>query len=141
MLYSLIFVIIVYSVQFPLNRYLVKIRLLIAQASDARLNVINKLIMGIRTIKTYAWEKPMIESAKKARQLECRKMLRQWGIKGINDGISRNAVVLLWLPVILVKVLSQERLVAAEMFTMMNMMTSLTQITIFYLTLGMNSAA
>ncbi len=134
-------VVVVYFLQFPLNRYLVSIRLSIAKASDRRLNVINKLILGIRTIKTYAWEEPIIKNAQHARHVECRRFLKQFCVKGCSDGIFRNSVVLLWMPVILIKVYMGDELVASSLFTAMNMLASLGFTTIFFLNLGMNSAA
>ena len=102
-----------YILQFPINKYLVTIRLSIAEATDRRLNVINKLILGMRTIKSYAWEEPIIKSAKEARQVECRRFLKQYCVKGTSDGIFRNAAILLWMSVILFKVFSGEPLVAS----------------------------
>ena len=80
-------------------------RLLIARATDTRLNLINKLILGISTLKMYSWEEPLIEGAKKARKVECRRFLKQFIMKSVSDGIYRNVRVLLWMPVILAKVL------------------------------------
>lgn len=94
-----------YFLQIPINLFLVKIRLLIARATDTRLNLINKLILGIATIKMYSWEEPLIEGAKKARHVECRRFLRQFLMKGVSDALYRNVRVLLWMPVILAKVL------------------------------------
>lgn len=100
----MIVIVFVYFLQFPINKYLVKIRLSIAGASDTRLNVINKLILGMRTIKTYAWEDPIIKNAQDARRVECRRIFKQYFVKGLSDGIFRNSVILLWMPVILIKV-------------------------------------
>ena len=94
-----------YFLQIPINLFLVKIRLLIARATDARLNLINKLILGISTIKMYSWEEPLIEGAKKARKLECRRFAKSFLMKGLSDGLYRNVRVLLWMPVIVAKVL------------------------------------
>ena len=141
MFYALIVVIFVYFLQFPINRYLVKIRLSIAQASDRRLNVINKLILGMRTIKSYAWEDPIINNARDARRVECRRFYKQFCVKGVSDGVFRNSVTLLWMPVILIKVAMGEKLVASSLFSAMNMLGSLGFTTIFFLNLGMNSAA
>ncbi len=140
-LYSLIVIVLTYFLQLPINLFLVKTRLLIAKASDSRLNVINKLILGIRTIKTYSWEDPIITSAKRSRRVECRRFLSQFAMKGATDGLYRNIRVLLWLPVILAKVWSGELLLASSIFTVMNMLGSLGFATIFRINLAMNSVA
>ena len=101
----LIVIFIFYFLQIPINLFLVKMRLLIARATDTRLNLINKLILGISTIKIYSWEEPLIEGVKKARRLECRRFLKQFIMKGVSDGLYRNVRIMLWMPVILVQVL------------------------------------
>lgn len=103
--YALIVIAIFYFLQIPINLFLVKIRILIAKATDTRLNLINKLILGIATIKMYSWEEPLIEGAQKARKVECRRFVRQFIVKGVSDGLYRNVRVILWVPVILAKVL------------------------------------
>ena len=37
-------------------------RLTIGVATDRRLRLINSLILGIQTIKSYVWEEPIIQS-------------------------------------------------------------------------------
>ena len=113
----------------------------IAEATDRRLNVINKLILGMRTIKSYAWEEPIINNAKEARRVECRRFLKQFCVKGTSDGIFRNAQTLMWMSVILIKVFKGEPLVASQIFTAMNMLSGLGFTTIFFLNLSMNAAA
>ena len=95
----------------------------------------------MRTIKSYAWEDPIIKNAKDARHIECRRFFKQFCVKGASDGIFRNSVTLLWMPVILIKVAQGEELVASSLFSAMNMLASLGFTTIFFLNLGMNSAA
>lgn len=121
--------------------FLVKIRLLIASATDTRLNLINKLILGIATIKMYSWEEPLIEGAKKARRVECRRFLKSFIMKGLSDGLYRNVRVVMWMPVILAKVWEGELLLASSIFVMMNMMGTLGFNTIFRINLAMNSVA
>ena len=139
--YSLIFVIVAYFLQFPVNAYLVRSRLGIAQATDRRLNVLNKLILGIRTIKTYAWEAPTIAAARAARKVECSRLLSQILVRGFANTLFSNASVLLWLLVILAKVYTGEPLEASSIFTAMSLLGMLGIITINFFSLSMNSVA
>ena len=50
---------VIFFMQFPLSSVVVKARLSIGEATDRRLNLLNKLILGIQTIKSYVWEGPI----------------------------------------------------------------------------------
>ena len=67
----------------------------------------------MRTIKSYTWEEPIINSAKESRRVECRRLLKQYCVKGTSDGVFRNAATLLWMSVILIKVFKGEALIAS----------------------------
>ena len=66
--YAVVLIVLLYVLQFPINLFLVRMRLYTSKATDERLNIIDKLIMGIRTIKTYVWEAPTIKQAEGARR-------------------------------------------------------------------------
>ena len=61
----------------------------------------NKLIMGIQTIKHYVWEKPTLQKIEKVRGLECSKLLTLLFWKGFSEGTTRNSSALLALPIVL----------------------------------------
>ena len=75
---------------------------MIGEASDRRLNLINKLIQGIQTVKNYVWEDPIIYNALKARRVECRRFLSLYFWKCLSEGITRNSNALLGLPIVLI---------------------------------------
>ena len=76
---------------------------MIGDATDRRLNLINKLIQGIQVIKSYVWEKPIVERAQNSRKVECRRLLVFYFWKGLSEGLTRNTTnALLGLPIVLV---------------------------------------
>lgn len=60
--------------------FMIRVRLSIGSATDRRIGLVNKLILGIQTIKNYVWEEPIIEQVDKARRVECRRFLKLYFI-------------------------------------------------------------
>ena len=100
-------------------------RLSIGSATDHRLNFVNKLILGIQTIKNYAWEEPISHRIQDLRKSECRRFLKLYFCKGLSDGITRNANIRLAIPVVLVPLAKGEPLVASTIFTALSLVDSL----------------
>ena len=96
-----------------LSQAVLRTRLAIGAASDRRLNLIDKLLLGIQTVKSYLWEEPMICSIERSRKIEFRRLLRYYFCKG---------------------------LVASAVFTALSLIDNLTK-NIINLTYGMNSVA
>ena len=44
------------------------LRLKISKVADQRVNIMNSIISGIRTVKTYAWESPFMERVQRIRR-------------------------------------------------------------------------
>ena len=61
--------------QIPISALLVRARLAISESTDRRINLVNKLILGIQTIKSYAWEEPILQNIEESRKTECRRYL------------------------------------------------------------------
>ena len=120
---------------------MVRARLAIGQATDRRLNLVNKLILGIQTIKNYFWEEPIIRRIRSSRQVECRGLLRLFFWKGFSDGIFRNANLILSFPIILVPLAHGQPLVASTIFTAISLLDNIALTSVKNLNLGVNSMA
>ena len=111
--------------EFPLSWAILRSRLHIGAATDRRLNLVNKLILGIQTIKSYDWEEPITQRIKETRRIECRRFLRLYFWKGFSDGVSKNAGVLLAFPIILVPLAEGRALVASAILTALSLVDSI----------------
>ena len=116
-------------------------RLAIGSATDRRLNLINKLIQGIQTIKTYVWEQPIIRRIHQARRVECRRFLRLYFFKGLSLGIFRNGNILLTFPILLTPLAQGMPLVASTVFAALSLIDSLALGNLYEMNYGMNSLA
>lgn len=118
--YIVVLVIVFYLIEIPASRFLVKIKRKIKFATDKRLNVINQLIQGIRTIKLYGWEEPMLDRAKAARKVECMRFCKQFAFRGFINAAFNNVNTILYLPVILVPLYNGQLLEAATIYSSLN---------------------
>ncbi len=133
-------VVLFYFLQIPTSKALMKIKKSIKVATDKRVNVMSQLIQGVRTIKMYGWEEPLIHKAREARQVECRRFCKQYVLRGVVDSFFKNAGMFLYIPIFLVKVFSGEILQQAAIFTAMNMMDILATTSIFKFNFAVNSS-
>lgn len=129
-----------YFMQIPTSKFLVKIKKRIKSSTDKRLNIINQIIQGIRTIKLYGWEVPLFNRAKNARKVECLRFCKQYTMRGIIDSAFKNAGTVLYLPVLLMKVYNGELLQAAIIFSVMNLLDNLAAISIFKFNFAVNNS-
>ena len=44
-----------------ISALVVGVRLRIGAATDRRIGLVNKLILGVQTIKNYVWERPIVD--------------------------------------------------------------------------------
>nr|XP_013101686.1 unnamed protein product [Stomoxys calcitrans]XP_013101693.1 unnamed protein product [Stomoxys calcitrans]XP_013101700.1 unnamed protein product [Stomoxys calcitrans] len=61
-------------VQTGLSKLASKLRMKIAERTDARVGIMNELVQGIQVIKMYAWEKPFQTVVKEARRREVKQI-------------------------------------------------------------------
>lgn len=61
-------------VQTGLSKLASKLRMKIAERTDARVGIMNELVQGIQVIKMYAWEKPFQSVVKEARRREVKQI-------------------------------------------------------------------
>ena len=120
---------------------MVKARLSIGLATDRRLNLINKLIQGIQTIKIYVWEEPILSHIQHSRRVECRRFLKLQFWKGFSDGIYRNANVIMAFPIVLVPLAQGRPLVASTIFTALSVAYSLAYDNMMRLNYGMGATS
>lgn len=111
--------IILHLTQLPLSSAILRARLKIGAATDRRLNLLTNLIHGIQT--SYVWEDPILDRIQENRKLECRRFLKLYLVKGLSDGISRNASVLFALPIILVPLAEGRRLIVSSVLTALSL--------------------
>ena len=128
-------------IQIPLSSAVFRARLQIGEKTDRRLNLVNKLIQGIQTIKTYVWEEPIISKIQKARRAECRRFLTLYWWKGVSEGITKNTNLLLALPILLLPLARGKPLIASTIFPALGLADSLTEIVVKNLNYGINAAA
>ena len=137
----MVILLLLFIAQFPLSSLIVQARLAIGQATDRRLNLVNKLIVGIQTIKNYVWEEPIIHRIQSSRRVECRRLLRVFFWKGFSDGIFRNANLVLSFPVILVPLAHGQPLVASTIFTALSLLENIALNSVKTLNFAMNAMA
>ena len=105
-LYGLLVCVILFLIQFPINFLVLRLRLRIAETTDTRINIIQNIIQGIQTIKSYAWEGPLTSRANSARIQEIAKFKRYYFLSGFFDSLLAYSDPLLSLPLLLAPVLS-----------------------------------
>ena len=115
-------------------------RLAIGAATDRRLNLINKLILGIQTIKCYVWEQPIISHIRKHRRIECYRFLKLYFWRGFSQGLTRNTNTLFALPIILVPLANGQSLLGSTIFTALTLVDS-ASISVLNFNMSSNTAA
>ena len=68
-LYCLLLSLLLFCLQLPTNSVTLRLRLRISATSDARLGLLQTLIRGIQTVKAYAWELPLLQRVRAARDV------------------------------------------------------------------------
>ena len=116
-------------------------RLAIGEATDRRLNLINKLLLGIQTIKSSVWEQPIISNIRKHRRVECRRFLKLYFWTGFSQGLTRNSSTLFALPIILVPLAQGQPLLGSTIFTALTLTDALSIISVSLLNSGVNAAS
>ena len=66
--YGLAIALLFLAFQLPVSALVLRLRMRIAQASDSRLSLVQTIIRGILTIKSSAWEAPLLSRVKGARK-------------------------------------------------------------------------
>ncbi len=103
-------VLLFYLIQVFLNRPLVRLRLSAQKATDERVKLLADLIGGIRAIKAYAWEAPIMQKIARSRNIENREQLKNFCLKGFVNGFYRYTGMLFFLPIALVQIYAGEPL-------------------------------
>ena len=109
-----------------ISSLLIRIRLSIGAATDRRIGLVNKLILGIQTIKNYVWEEPIVDHIQKARRVECRRFVKLYCLKGLSLGFFRNFNVLLTFPIVLIPLAQGQPLVYSTVFAALTLIDSIT---------------
>ena len=91
-----------FFVQVFQSALIIQARLKIGRATDKRVGLVNKLILGIQTVKNYVWEQPIVKLIEKARKIECRRYLKLYCLKGLSDGFIRNFSLVLSIPAVII---------------------------------------
>ncbi len=94
----------------PLQEKAVDLRLAASREGDARLSLVNRFIEGIRTIKAYAWETPVLRRIRDQRAKEVKQTRLFYLMMGFGEGLVCNPGILFWVPVIMVKASNGEYL-------------------------------
>ena len=66
-----------------------------SKATDKRLKLVNELINGIRTIKSYAWDTVIKGLIEKSRVIEMKRYYTNATVRSFSLGLFRNAGVIL----------------------------------------------
>ena len=85
-----------------ISALVVRVRLSIGAATDRRIGLVNKLILGVQTIKNYVWEGPIVDHIKRARRLECSRLVKLNCLQGAALGFFKNFNILLSFPIVLI---------------------------------------
>jgi len=64
------------AIQLCINTYQRKMKAAEAKLSDTRMKLVNDLVSGIRTIKSYAWENHCLSQIKKTRAAQYKELLK-----------------------------------------------------------------
>lgn len=104
-----------------------------SKATDVRLKIINELISGIRVIKAYAWENALMNKIIISRNEEIKRYMKLMCLKGFVLGFSRYVGILMFLPIILLKVYNEGGAVPGETYALYGLVLfiGLQSITIF----------
>ena len=119
--YCLLIAILLFILNLPLSSFLLKIRESIHIATDSRINIINKLIMGIQTVKSYAWEQALKNKAIEARAIEARRLKKHFCLFGCGDGFFRYSNILFSFPLVLVPLFQGLRIDASYIFVALSL--------------------
>ena len=69
-----------------------------------RLKIVNDIIVGIKTIKCYAWEIPFEKLVSAIRYIEIVDLIKSSNAKGLSSSLAMSSGILISLMVILIKV-------------------------------------
>ena len=97
---------------------MVKMRTSASKATDLRLKIINELVSGIRTIRAYAWETPLMNKIVATRNIEIKRYAKLLCLRGFILGLTRYIGLLIFLPLVLIKVLAEDGISAGEAYSL-----------------------
>lgn len=103
-------IIVLYAMLLICGSPIVKFRASASKATDIRLKMINELITGIRTIRSYAWEAPLMQKIVAARNLEIGRFTKLLCLRGVILGFTRYIGLLIFMPLVLIQVQNDEAL-------------------------------
>ena len=113
------------------NQYTKKYRMIDAQFSDQRMKLINDLVSGIRTIKSYAWENHYLQKIKSIRNKQHTNVMKYNMVGSFGFTFFNNAGFLVILVIFIPKWAAGEHIKSEEAFSMLAM--------IFYLFMAVNA--
>ena len=135
-LYIIIIIALFVVMQIFSNKCILRYRVKTGALTDARIRVLSELISGIRTLKAYAWELPLVKKIQRSRVLEIRSLYKIYCIKALLLGIAKNAAMLMFFPVLIIFVETGDRLKAGAVFALFGLMNRFTMSAIVQLSLG-----
>ena len=127
--------------QFPVSAFILQLRLRISAASDTRLSLIQTLILGMQTVKSYGWEAALVARSKAARSEEISRLRRFFSVNGFFQGFMLYSEALLALPILLVPVLAGVPLDATSALVGLSLAGFLSISGVFNTNLGLTAAA
>ena len=139
-LYALLLAIALVLIQLPLNALILNLRLRIASASDTRISLLQTLVLGIQTVKSYAWERPLASRVGAARALEMARYRQYFFVSGFFQGFMLYSEPLLSLPLLVAPVLSGVPVAPSTLLIGISLMSCLSFYSVTYSNNGINAA-
>ncbi|CAL8111094.1 unnamed protein product [Orchesella dallaii] len=109
-------ILILMPLQYINGKITARFRLSIAQKTDERGRIMNEIIMGIRILKMYAWEKPFSAVIRNLRKLEIEALTKRLHFRGIYLILSGSALKVIMFLTILTYVLEGNDVSADKVF-------------------------
>ena len=134
-------IILLYIVLFVVSSPMIKLRISASKATDLRLKMINELISGIRTIRSYAWENAIMQKIINARNLEINQYMKLLCLRGFVLGLMRYIGLLIFLPLILIKVLTEDGISPGEAYALYGLVLLIGTQSIAVLTIALQAYA
>lgn len=137
-LYIVVIIAVFVVMQICSNRCILKYRVKTGALTDSRIRVINELISGIRTLKAYAWELPLMKKIQRTRVLEIRSLYKIYCAKALLIGLAKNTAMLMFFPVLIIFLETGDSLTAGAVFALYGLLIRLNMSSIMTLSLGAN---
>ncbi|ODM90032.1 Multidrug resistance-associated protein 4 [Orchesella cincta] len=109
-------ILILMPVQYMNGRLTARFRRSIAQRTDERGRIMNEIIMGIRILKMYAWEKPFSAVINQLRKLEVEALTKRLHVRGVSLILSGIALKIIMFLTVLTYVLEGNDISADKVF-------------------------